>query len=320
MMEKILVTGGAGFIGSEFVRQGVERGCRLVVVDKLTYAGDLERIDSLKGEIVFYRVCITDNDLLESLFEKEKPDAIVHWAAESHVDRSILDSKPFLESNIKGTHALLELAKKHEIKLFVNISTDEVYGDLMGAGRFCETSPLIPNSPYSVSKASADMLGRAYFRTYGLPVITVRPSNTYGPWQYPEKLVPLTIFKAMNNRKIPIYGTGKNRREWIFVSDCVRAIFLILEKGRAGEIYNIGSGEEKENMEVVKAILELLNKNENLIEYVPDRLGHDYKYALNSEKLKEQIGFVIKTKFGKGIKETVEWYLQNKDWLKGKIN
>lgn len=318
-MKKILVTGGAGFIGSEFVRQGIKRGYKLVVIDSLTYAGDLERIREFEKNITFYKADITNADFIKHIFKAEKPDVVVHWAAESHVDRSILDASPFLETNIKGTQILLDISKNYKIEKFINVSTDEVYGELGEKEQFYETTPLTPNSPYSVSKASADMLGRAYYRTHGVPVITVRPSNNYGPWQYPEKLVPVVILKALNNEKIPVYGKGENVREWLFVSDCVDAAFLIMEKGSIGEVYNIGSGEEKRNIDVVKAILQLLGKPESLIEFTKDRLGHDYRYSLNSEKICKQIEWKKEISFNQGIERTVKWYIDNMAWVKGKL-
>lgn len=287
---KLLVTGGAGFIGSEFVRQGVSKGYRITVIDKLSYAGDLDRLKEVEGRITFLKIDITDGKAVGDVLRSERPDAIVHWAAESHVDRSIADASPFIDTNIKGTQVLLDTARNSGIGKFINISTDEVYGDLTEEGQFYETTPLNPSSPYSVSKASADMLGRAYYRTYGLPVITVRPSNNYGPWQYPEKLIPVVILKALRNEKVPVYAKGENIREWLFVSDCADAVFAILEKGNAGEIYNVGSGEEKRNIDVVKTILHILGKPEDLIEFVKDRLGHDFRYSLNSDKISGQIG------------------------------
>jgi dTDP-glucose 4,6-dehydratase len=317
-MKKLLVTGGAGFIGSEFVRQGAGKGYRIVVVDKLSYAGDLKRLKENKKEITFYRKDITDKDSLEHIFKTEKPDTVAHFAAESHVDRSILDASPFLDTNIKGTQVLLDIAMRYDIEKFINISTDEVYGELKGNGQFYETTPLNPNSPYSVSKAAADMLGRAYHRTYGIPVITIRPSNNYGPWQYPEKLIPVVILKASRNEKVPVYGKGQNIREWLFVSDCVDAVFEILEKGKIGEIYNIGSGEERRNIDVVKPVLKLLGKPEDLIEFTRDRLGHDFRYSLNSNKIFKQIGWKSKIHFAEGIKKTVKWYVDNMKWTKSK--
>lgn len=318
-MRRLLATGGAGFIGSEFVRQGVERGYEIAVVDKLSYAGDIERLKNAEGKITFYKVDVTDRGSVGEVFRKERPDIIVHWAAESHVDRSILDASPFLDTNIKGTQVLLDIARQHEIKRFINISTDEVYGDLEEEGQFYETTPLNPSSPYSVSKASADMLGRAYHRTYGLPVITIRPSNNYGPWQYPEKLIPVVILKALNDQKVPVYAKGENVREWLFVSDCAEAVFETVEKGRAGEIYNVGSGEEKRNIDVVKTILKILGKTEDLIEFVRDRLGHDFRYSLNSDKIRREVGWKPKVQFSEGIEKTVKWYLDNVEWVKRKI-
>ncbi|RMD47375.1 MAG: dTDP-glucose 4,6-dehydratase [Aquificota bacterium] len=316
---KLLITGGAGFIGSEFVRQAVEKGFKPVVIDKLTYAGDLERLKDVEDKITFYKADITNREFMEYIFRFEKPDVVVHWAAESHVDRSILDASPFIDTNVKGTQVLLDVSKKVGVKRFINIATDEVYGELGEEGQFYEDTPLLPNSPYSASKASADMLGRAYFKTYGLPVITVRPSNNYGWWQYPEKLIPVVILKALNEEPIPVYGTGKNIREWLFVSDCAEAVFEIMEKGKEGDVYNVGSGEERRNIEVVKAILSILNKPESLIEFVKDRPGHDYRYSLNTQKIEKELGWKAKVKFEEGIEKTVKWYLENLDWVEKKL-
>jgi len=313
------VTGGAGFIGSEFVRQAIRKGFETVVVDKLTYAGDLERLKNVKDKIKFYKADIANREFIEYIVKVEKPDIIVHWAAESHVDRSILDASPFIDTNVKGTQILLDVAKDNNIKLFVNIATDEVYGELGKDGQFYETTPLNPNSPYSVSKASADMLGRAYHRTYKLPVITVRPSNNYGWWQYPEKLIPVVILKALNEEPIPLYGTGENVREWLFVSDCVEAVFEIINKGKVGEIYNVGSGEERKNIDVVKSILKALNKSEDLITFVKDRPGHDFRYSLNTDKIQKETGWKAKIKFEEGIEKTVQWYLDNMKWVENKL-
>lgn len=317
-MEKMIVTGGAGFIGSEFVRKAVAKGFDVVVIDSLTYAGDLERLRDVKERVKFYKTDITEKEELRKVFKKEKPSIVVHWAAESHVDRSILDSEPFIKTNIEGTLNLLNVSKDFGIKRFINISTDEVYGELDDKGYFFESSPLNPNSPYSVSKASADMLGRAFFRTYGLPVITVRPSNNYGPWQYPEKLIPVVILKALKNEKVPLYGSGKNIREWLFVSDCAEAVFFILEKGIEGEIYNIGSGEEKSNIDVVKKVLKILGRPEDLIEFVKDRPGHDFRYSLNSDKIRK-LGWNSTHTFDKGIEKTIDWYLKNIKWMEEKV-
>ena len=317
---KLLVTGGAGFIGSEFVRKGVKQGFDIVVVDKLTYAGDLERLSEVKDRIRFYKTDIQNREFVEYVFEKEKPNAVVHFAAESHVDRSILDAAPFIETNIKGTQVLLDISKNYDLNLFINIATDEVYGELGEEGQFFEHTPLNPNSPYSVSKASADMLGRAYFRTFGLPVVTLRPSNNYGPWQYPEKLIPVVILKALNNEKIPVYGKGQNIREWLYVSDCAEAIITVIDKAKPGEVYNIGSGFEKRNIEVVRTILKILNKPEDLISFVKDRPGHDFRYSLNTAKIKREIGWTTKTSFEEGIEKTVRWYLDNLGWVNRKLD
>jgi len=318
-MEKLCITGGAGFIGSEFVRQAVKQDFEVTVIDKLSYAGDLERLRAAEKNFVFHRIDIADREAVQRVFESGKPDTIVHWAAESHVDRSIADPSPFLDTNIKGTLVLLDAARHFGIKRFINISTDEVYGDLGGEGQFCETTQLNPSSPYSVSKASADMLGRAYYRTYGFPVITVRPSNNYGPWQYPEKLIPVVIWKALQNERIPVYAKGENVREWLFVADCVEGVFEIAKSGIAGEIYNVGSGEEKRNIDVVKAILQILGKPEELIEFVKDRLGHDFRYSLNSEKIHTELGWKARMPFAEGIEKTVAWYVDHMDWIKRKI-
>jgi len=317
---KILVTGGAGFIGSEFVRQAVKSGIYIVVVDKLTYAGDLLRLKEVEEKIRFYKADISNKEFIEYIFKAEKPDTVVHWAAESHVDRSILDPSPFIDANVKGTSVLLDTAKNNNVKLFINIATDEVYGELGESGQFYEATPLNPNSPYSVSKTAADMLGRSYYRTYGFPVITLRPSNNYGWWQYPEKLIPVVILKALNNEPIPVYGQGLNIREWLFVSDCADAVFSIISKGKPGEIYNIGSGQEKRNIEVVKAILAILKKPESLITYVKDRPGHDFRYSLNTYKIEKEIRWKAKIHFEEGIEKTVKWYLDNLNWVNSKLD
>jgi len=326
-MKKLLITGGAGFIGSECVRQGVKHGYPMVVVDKLTYAGDIRRIIEVEKAFTFYRTDITDVIEITRIFAQEKPDAVIHWAAESHVDRSIQDATPFFESNVKGTMVLLEVSRHYGIERFINISTDEVYGELsalntqhsafrtlMPSTSFSESDPLIPSSPYSVSKASSDMIGRAFFRTYGVPVITVRPSNTYGPFQYPEKLIPVAISRAIDNKPVPVYAEGENIREWLYVEDCVAGVYTILEHGRIGEAYNLGSGQERRNIEVVKRILSILGKSEDLITFVQDRPGHDFRYRLNSEKIKNELGFKTRTDFEEGLEKTVRWYVENEAW------
>lgn len=315
----ILVTGGAGFIGSEFVRQSIVRGYKVIVLDKLTYAGDLKRLEPVKNKIKFYKADVSDKKLVLKIFSAEKPQIVVHFAAESHVDRSILNADPFMQSNVLGTHIMLDAAMKSGVKTFVNVSTDEVYGELGKKGEFFETTPLMPNSPYSVSKASADMLGRAYFRTHGLPVITIRASNNYGPWQYPEKLIPVVIYNALNDKPIPVYAKGENVREWLFVSECVDAVFFVMVKGSPGEIYNIGSGFEKKNLDVVKSILKILNKPESLISFVKDRPGHDFRYSLNTHKIKKETGWKAHIDFAQGIEKTVKWYLSNRDWMEEKV-
>jgi len=316
---RMLITGGAGFIGSEFVRQAVRKGHQVAVVDKLTYAGDLERLSEVTKDITFYKADISNQEFIEHIFEKENPEVVVHFAAESHVDRSLLDPYPFIGSNVLGTQVLLEVSKAKGVELFVNMSTDEVYGDLGKEGTFTEESPLKPNSPYSTTKASADMLGRAYYRSFGLPVVTIRASNNYGPWQYPEKFVPVIILKALRDEKIPVYGDGTNVREWLYVTDCAEGIMAAIDRGKAGEIYNIGSKEEKQNIEVAKAILQLLGKGNELIEFVKDRPGHDFRYSLDTTKAKRDLGWEAKTSFDEGLKKTVEWYIEHLKWAQDKV-
>jgi len=316
---RMLITGGAGFIGSEFVKQAVRKGHQVAVVDKLTYARDLERLSEVRKDITFYKADISNQEFIEHIFEKENPEVVVHFAAESHVDRSLLDPYPFISSNVLGTQVLLEVSKAKGVELFVNMSTDEVYGDLGKEGSFTEESPLKPNSPYSTTKASADMLGRAYYRSFGLPVVTIRASNNYGPWQYPEKFVPVIILKALRDKKIPVYGDGTNVREWLYVTDCAEGIMAAIDRGKAGEIYNIGSKEVKQNIEVAKAILKQLGKGEELIEFVKDRPGHDFRYSLDTTKAKRDLGWEAKTSFDEGLKKTVEWYIEHLKWAQDKV-
>lgn len=314
--QTILVTGGAGFMGSEFVRQAIKRVCphrrlTLIVIDKLTYAGDLARLDEVKGKYKFYKVDICDKAQIDSIFKKERPKIIVNFAASTHVDRSIQEPVPFIETNIKGTQVLLDASKKYKIKKFIQISTDECYGEIK-KGSFSEDSPLRPNSPYAASKAAADLLIKSYIRTYNFPAIIIRPCNNYGPWQYPEKLIPLTILKALKNERVPVYAKGQNIREWLYVSDCIEAIFLILEKGRIGEIYNVTSGQEKRNIDVVSQILKILGKPQSLIEFVKDRPGHDIRYSLNPEKIKYELKWQAKVNFEDGLEKTVKWYIESR--------
>lgn len=316
-IHKILVTGGAGFIGSVFVRSAIKRGYKVVVCDKLTYAGDLKRLSEVDGKYKFYKVNICNYEKIESIFKKERPETIVNFAAETHVDRSILDSKAFTETNIIGTHILLDLSRKYEIKKFIHISTDEVYGEKK-EGKFTEDSPLKPNSPYAASKAAADLLTRSYIRTYDFPAIIIRPCNNYGPWQYPEKLIPLVILRALKNKDIPVYAQGLNVREWLYVADCAESIFMILKRGNLGDVYNIGTGQEKKNIEVVKKILNILGRPQKLIKFVKDRPGHDYRYSLDSFKIRE-LGWMPNIDFERGIREVINWHRQNLYWLTSKF-
>jgi len=316
-LPKILVTGGAGFIGSAFVRAAVKKGNKVVIIDKLTYAGDLERLKEISGNLKFYKADIYNKKQVESIFKREKADIVVSFAAETHVDRSILDSRIFMETNILGTQVLLDISRDCKIKRFIHISSDEVYGEIK-KGEFNENSPLKPNSPYAASKAAADLLIKAYVRTYGFPAIIIRPSNNYGPWQYPEKLIPLSISKILRNEKIPLFAKGENVREWLYVEDCAEGILQIVKKGKKGETYNLGSNEERQNIEVVKMILNILNEPLDLIQFVKDRPGHDIRYRLNSQKIFNETGWKPKMKFEDGIKLTVQWCLRHKDWLLSK--
>lgn len=318
---KIVVTGGAGFIGSNFIYYMLDKykDYKIICVDKLTYAGNLFTLsEAMKNKnFKFIKADICDREKIDSIFKVEEPDIVVNFAAESHVDRSISNPDVFIETNIKGTSVLLECCKKYNIKRYHQISTDEVYGDLpldRAELSFTEESPLKPSSPYSASKTSADLLVLSYFRTYKLPVTISRCSNNYGPYHFPEKLIPLIIIKALNNEKLPIYGDGKNVRDWIYVKDHCKAIDLILHKGKIGEIYNVGGNSEKNNLEVVKTILNILGKSEELIEFVPDRLGHDRRYAINNHKIETELGFKREVTFEQGIEQTINWFLHNEKW------
>ncbi len=319
---KILITGGAGFIGTAFVNYmlAAHPDYEYVCLDSLTYAGNLKNLSSAltRKNFRFVKGSISDRALVDSLFEKEKFDIAVNFAAESHVDRSIENPFIFLETNIMGTAALLDASKKYGVKRFHQVSTDEVYGDLPLDRPdlfFTEETPLHTSSPYSSSKASADLLALAYFRTYGLPVTVSRCSNNYGAYQFPEKLIPLMIQKALAGEKLPVYGNGQNVRDWLYVEDHCRAIDLIIHSGREGEIYNIGGHNEKKNIDVVKIILSLLGKSEELISFVTDRAGHDRRYAIDPSKIHAELGWLPETKFEEGIEYTVKWYLDNKEWM-----
>ena len=316
-LSKILVTGGAGFIGSAFVRLAVSQGYGVVVMDKLTYAGDLLRLKQVKGMYRFYKADICRESILESIFGKEKPEAVLNFAAETHVDRSIHSAREFVKTNVAGTETILSISKKYKIKRFVQISSDEVYGDIKN-GEFLETRALNPSSPYAAAKASGDLFLKSYIRTYDFPGIIVRPSNNYGPWQYPEKLIPLAVLKASSNQKIPLFAKGKNVREWLYVDDCASGILHVLEKGRTGEIYNLGSSREKQNIEVARAILKALNADSRMIRFVKDRQGHDIRYKLNWRKMSRETGWKPLVSFEQGLKKTVDWCLENKSWLLSK--
>jgi len=309
-LPKILVTGGAGFIGSEFVRLIAPLSGRLIVVDKLTYAGNMKRLEEVKGKIKFYKTDICDKKQIELIFKREKPNVVINFAAETHVDRSIVDATPFIDTNVKGVMVLLDAARKYKLKKFIQISTDEVYGEIK-KGRFTEESPLRPNSPYAASKAAADLLIKSYIRTYDFPAVIVRPCNNYGPWQYPEKLIPLAISRALKNKSVPVYAKGQNVREWLYVSDCANAIMLVVRIGKVGEVYNVGSNEEKRNIEVISKLLNILGKQQKLIEFVADRPGHDLRYSLDHSKIRKALKWHPGIAFEAGLRKTVSWYRLN---------
>lgn len=313
-MKSILVTGGAGFIGSNFTRYMLNKynNYKIINLDALTYAGKLENLKDIEDNknYKFVRGNIIDRELVYDIVSKNV-EYIINFAAESHVDRSIENPDIFVETNVMGTQVLLDAALKYNIKKFIQISTDEVYGSLGGVGYFTEKTKLAPNSPYSASKASADLLVRSYYKTFGLPVNITRCSNNYGPYQFPEKLIPLMIANAYNNKELPIYGDGLNIRDWIHVNDHCSAIDKVLHKGKAGEVYNVGGNNEKKNIEIVKLILDRLEKPKSLIHYVKDRKGHDRRYAIDSAKIQKELGWKPKYTFEEGIKETIDWYLTN---------
>ena len=318
---KILVTGGAGFIGGNFAHMMVRKypDDQIVVLDALTYAGNLETLEPIMNEpnFRFVKGDIRDRAFIDALFENEKFDVVVNFAAESHVDRSIENPEIFLETNIMGVQVLMDACRKYSVKRYHQVSTDEVYGDLpldRPDLLFHEDTPLQTSSPYSASKAAADLLVHAYHRTYGLPVTISRCSNNYGPYHFPEKLIPLVISRALADESIPVYGEGANVRDWLYVTDHCSAIDLIIRKGEVGEVYNIGGHNEKSNLEVVKTILKALGKSEDLITYVKDRPGHDLRYAMDPTKIETELGWEPEFRFEEGIQETIKWYLANKDW------
>src|SRR3954464_1351521 len=321
---KLLITGGAGFIGSNFVRYMVNKypNDQIVNLDLLTYAGNLENLKTIENaaNYKFVRGDIADREFIGGLFQEEKFDYVINFAAESHVDRSITDPGIFVQTNIQGTLALLDAAKTIGVKKYLQVSTDEVYGTLGETGFFTEETPLAANSPYSASKAGADLLVRAYHETFGLPVNITRCSNNYGPFHFPEKLIPLMIINALNDKELPVYGDGLNIRDWLHVEDHCQAIDLVLHKGRNGEVYNVGGNNERTNIDIVKTILKQLGKPESLIKFVKDRPGHDRRYAIDATKLRTELGWKPKYTFDTGIEQTINWYLENKQWWENIIS
>jgi dTDP-glucose 4,6-dehydratase len=323
----IIVTGGAGFIGSNFIFHMLKThpDYRIICLDALTYAGNLSTLEPVmeNEKFRFVKASITDRKAVFELFEEEKPDIIVNFAAESHVDRSIENPSVFLETNIMGTQVLLDACRKFGMKRFHQVSTDEVYGDLPLERPdlfFTEETPIHTSSPYSASKAAADLLVQAYHRTFKVPVTISRCSNNYGPYHFPEKLIPLMIANALNDKPLPVYGKGENVRDWLYVEDHCKAIDLIIHKGTVGEVYNIGGHNEMRNIDIVKMIVHELGKSEELITYVTDRAGHDLRYAIDPTKIHNELGWLPETKFENGIKKTIEWYLDNKPWWENIIN
>jgi len=318
---KLLVTGGAGFIGANCVRSKVNGNDDIVCLDLLTYAGNLDNLDGVIGKdnFTFVRGDINDRSFVRDLFKKEHFDIVVHFAAESHVDRSIEDPSAFLRTNVLGTQNLLDACREFGIERFHQVSTDEVYGDLPLERKdlkFTEEYPIVPSSPYSASKASADLLCHAYYRTFNVPITISRCSNNYGPYQFPEKLIPRMIVLALRNEKLPVYGKGENVRDWLHVSDHCSAIDAILSKGKVGEVYNIGGNCERRNIDIVKLILRQLGKPEDLISFVKDRKGHDLRYAIDNGKISRELGWSPAVRFEKGMRDTIDWYLSNETWLK----
>ena len=316
-MIKVLVTGGAGFIGSNFIRYALREHSDwdITNLDKLTYAGNLENLAVIEKEKRYHFVKgdISDGKLVDALFDGGF-DIVVNFAAESHVDRSIMDPSPFIKTNIEGTNVLLKASRQCGVKRFLQVSTDEVYGSLGLKGRFREQSPVAPNSPYSASKAAADLMCRVYYVTYNLPVIITRCSNNYGPYQFPEKLIPLVVTNALENKEVPVYGDGLNIRDWIYVEDHCCALDQVIHNGRLGEIYNIGANKEKTNLELVKNLLDILGKPHSLMTFVTDRPGHDRRYALSASKIRRELGWKPKVSIHEGLRRTVQWYIDNEDW------
>ncbi len=313
---KILVTGGAGFIGSNFIRYQIinNPSHKIVNLDKITYCGNLENLKDIENNpnYKFIKGDITDKNFVDNLMGEEKPDCIINFAAESHVDNSILDPLAFTKTNILGTNILLEVSRHYQIKKFIQISTDEVYGSIKD-GKFKEDDSLKPNSPYSASKAAADLLVRSFVKTYNFPVIIVRPSNNFGPYQYTEKFIPLFITNLLQNKKVPLYGKGKNMREWIYVEDTCSGIDKVLNKGEIGEIYNLGSEEEKSNIDIAKTLQKKLQEGKDMIKFVEDRKGHDFRYFLDSSKIRK-LGWKPRHKFEESLLKTIDWYKNNKWW------
>ncbi len=323
-MKNILITGGAGFIGSNFINHVLNErdDYNVVNLDKLTYAGNLEnlKLTEAKKNYHFIKGDIANSDLVNYIFEKHQIKFVINFAAESHVDRSILGSEIFYRTNVIGTNVLLETARKYEVEKFMQISTDEVYGSLGLEGLFTEKTPLSPNSPYSSSKAAADMMALSFHHTYGMPVVITRCSNNYGQYQFPEKLIPLMIINALNNKKLPVYGDGMNVRDWIYVIDHNKAIDMVFEKGKAGEVYNIGASNEMPNIKIVKLILKHLKKSEDLVEFVKDRPGHDRRYAIDTTKIKMELKWKPEYTFESAIQDTIEWYIKNRNWWESVIS
>ncbi len=317
-MKRVIVTGGCGFIGSNFIRLFLkqEPNLQIVNVDNLTYAGNLENLKDLESEprLSFARLDITQPESLEPLF-REPVDSVIHFAAESHVDRSILDSGPFVRTNVQGTQILLDFAKKASVRKFVHVSTDEVYGSLGASGFFTETTPLAPNSPYSASKAASDMLVRSYCHTFGFPGVITRCSNNYGPFQFPEKIIPLFISNLLQDLQVPVYGDGLQIRDWIHVTDHCSGVYAAWKSGIAGEVYNFGGRWELTNMELTTTLLRLLDKPESLIKYVQDRPGHDRRYAIDCAKAESELGWKPLVSFPDGIANTIRWYQENREWV-----